>query len=109
MVQSSQPQSHSQVETPKERIYGAHLIESHLVDQLFEDHRIIGKEVDAPLPIVKTDGSRDDLFYLVGITAADQAVLMHHSLAVAHGNGVPVHLLAAAAVHRVKAKVFGLW
>ena len=33
--------------------YGADLIEPHFVDQLLEHERVVGKEVDAPLPIIE--------------------------------------------------------
>ena len=53
------------------------MVEAHLVDQFFEDERIVGEEVDTPLPVVEADGAGDDLFDFSGVAAADQSVLSH--------------------------------
>ena len=48
-------QTHADKELPEERIHRAYFVEAHLVDQFLEDHRVIGKEIHAPLPIVHSD------------------------------------------------------
>ena len=67
-----------------------------------------GEEVYAPLPVIHADRAGDDLLDLVAVAAADQAVLVHHALALGEGHGVPVDLLAALAVHGIEAEVFGV-
>src|SRR5690606_24042902 len=34
-------------------VLGARLVEAHLVDELLERHRIVGEQIDAPLPVVE--------------------------------------------------------
>src|SRR6185437_9379517 len=99
-------QSEADEELPEEGVDRAHFIEAHFVDQLLEDHGILGEEIHAPFPVVHADGAADDLFYLAAVTAADQAVLVHHVLAVGIWHGVPVRLLAALAVHGIEADIF---
>src|SRR5437867_1353307 len=45
-------------------VVGARLVETHLVNQLLEDHRVVGEQIDAPLPVVETDRAGDDLGHL---------------------------------------------
>ena len=35
----------------------AGFVEPHLVNQLLEDERVVGKEIHAPFPVVKPDGT----------------------------------------------------
>ena len=49
------------VEGPELRVPGRGLVEAHLVDQLLEDERVVGEQVDAPLPVVEADRARDHL------------------------------------------------
>src|SRR5208337_1679400 len=95
----------SYVKSSEERVDGAYVVETHLVDQLLEHQGIVGEEVDAPLPIVEADGSGDDLFYFSGIAATYHAVFVHLALALFHGKRVPVLVFAAAAVHGIKTNV----
>src|SRR5579863_6274580 len=61
------PNAH--IERPKQRIHRAHFIEPHFVDELFEHQRIIGKQIHAPLPIVKPNRPADNLPHLSRIAA----------------------------------------
>src|SRR5208337_3856664 len=90
VVQPVRRTAQSDIEASEQRIHGADVVEAHLVDQLLENQGIVGEEVDAPLPIVKTNGAGDDLFHLSGIAASDEAVLIHLALALFHGKRVPV-------------------
>ena len=92
----------------EKRVLGADLVEAHLVDQLFENHRIVGEQVHAPLPVVVPDGAGNDLLDLVAVTPADHAVLVHHPLALRERNHVPVLLLVALAIHGIEAEVLGV-
>ena len=49
--------SDSHIEMAEQRVDGADFVEAHFVDQLLEDQRIVGKQIDAPLPVVETDGA----------------------------------------------------
>src|SRR6266436_6855434 len=98
VVQVAGRAAQSDVETSEESVDGADVVEAHLVDQLFENQGIVGEEVDAPLPIVETDGAGNDLLHLSGIAASDQAVFIHLALALFHGERVPVLVFAAAAI-----------
>src|SRR5712671_2776648 len=69
--------AHSYVELAEQRIDGADVVEAHLVDQLLEDERIVGKEVDAPFPIIEADRAGDDLFDFARIAAAYQSMFVH--------------------------------
>src|SRR5579884_4108125 len=97
--------SHTHKKLAKKRIHCTHPVEPHLVNQLFEDKRIIREKINAPFPVIKSNGSGNDLADLSGVTASDHAMFMHHALTVGHRFGVPVHLLAALAVHGIKADV----
>jgi hypothetical protein len=47
--------AHAHIEAAKDRINGAHFVKAHFVDQLFENDRIIRKQINAPLPVVEPD------------------------------------------------------
>ena len=49
------------VEGAEVGVEGAGLVEAHLVDELLEDGGIVGEEIDAPFPVVESDGAGDDL------------------------------------------------
>src|SRR3954462_2337373 len=93
------------IKRPEERVHRAHFIEPHLVDQLLEDHRLVGEQGDTPFPIVKADGAGDDLLYFSRVAAANEAVLIHLPLAFFEWECVPVLVLAATAVHGIEADV----
>src|SRR5262245_25626410 len=95
--------AHADIEFSKERIDRADFVKAHLVDQALEDQRIVGEQVDAPLPVVEADRAGDDLLHRPGITAAHQPMLFHLALALLDGQCVPVLLFSAAAVHGIKA------
>ena len=48
-------QTDAEEELAEEGVDGADFVETHLVDELLEDHRVVGEEVDAPLPVVHAD------------------------------------------------------
>src|SRR6266478_5945302 len=93
------------VELPEERIHRADVIEAHLVNQLLEDQRIVGEQVDAPLPVVKSDRAGDDLPHFARIASADESMLTHLAGPFLDGQGVPVLVFTAFAVHRIEAGV----
>src|SRR5262249_56430436 len=59
----------------------------------------------APFPGVESDGALDDLHDATGVAPSDLAVAPHEAGALARGQIVPVHLLAAALRHRIEAEV----
>src|SRR5262249_38880103 len=93
------------VKRPEDGVHRAHLIEAHLVNQLLEDQRIIGKEINTPLPVIETDGTRNDLLHGTGIATAHLAVLFHLPLALFDRQAVPFFLLPAAPVHGIEAQI----
>src|SRR5215472_1238700 len=93
------------VELPKQRVDSADFVEAHLVNELFENDWIIGKEVDAPLPVVETDRAGNDLPNFTGIAAADEAMLVHLAGPLFDREAVPVLGLTALAIHRVEARI----
>ena len=97
------------VEAAEEGVLGADFVEAHLVDEALENDRIVGEEVNGPLPVIETDGAGDDLADFVGVAAADHAVFVHHALAVRHGFHVPVDVFAALAIHGIEAGVLSVW
>ena len=96
------------VESAEQTVNRAGFVEAHLVDEFFEDQRIVGKQIDAPFPIVETDGTGNDLRHPAGVVAADHAVLAHHALALADRLAIPVLSFAAKLVHRIEAQVAAL-
>src|SRR5262245_10233945 len=81
-LQESSKRPHRKLQTDVERPElgepGAGFVEPHLVDQLLERQRVVGKQIHAPFPIVVADRSRDDLRDAAGVLAADLAMLEHH-------------------------------
>src|ERR1035438_1410285 len=65
-------------ELPKQRIHSADFIKPHLVDQLLENHRVLGKQVHAPFPVVHPNRPGDDLLHHVAVPPPDQPVQVHH-------------------------------
>src|SRR5689334_19106066 len=63
------------VKRTEQGVIGAGLIETHFIDQLLEDQRIVREEIHAPLPVVKSDRAGDDLFDLACIPPADEAMI----------------------------------
>src|ERR1700685_3223862 len=59
------------------RVARARFVEAHLVDQFFENQRIVGEKVHAPFPVVETDRAGNYLRNLTCITPADHPMLMH--------------------------------
>src|SRR5574340_1156184 len=49
--------ANADVKGSKQRIYGADLVEAHLVDELLEHQRIVREQVHSPLPVVEADGA----------------------------------------------------
>ena len=80
-------------------------VEAHLVDQLLEDRRIVGEEIDAPFPVVEADRAGDDLRDLAGVLAADMPCSRIIAARSLERRAVPVLRLAAPLVHRVEADV----
>src|SRR5438034_11353150 len=68
----------------------AGFIEAHLIDEFLEDQGIVREEIDAPLPIVETDGTGDDLDHAPRVPAADPTVLAHHPLSFDSRFALPV-------------------
>src|SRR5271155_1719742 len=97
--------AHAHKELAEQRIHGADMVEAHLVDQLLEDQRIVGKQVDSPLPVVKANRAGDDLLYLACIAAAYQSVLAHLAGALFDRKRIPVLVFAAQPVHGIKTDV----
>src|SRR5579883_3288909 len=96
------------IKRAEQRVHGADLIEAHLVDELLEHQRIVGKQIHAPLPIVEPDRARDNLLHRARVAPSDGSMVLHHALAVLHAHLVPVFVLAALSIHRVKADILGL-
>src|SRR4051812_35491057 len=94
--------SHPDKERPKRGVHGTDFVEAHFVDKLFENQRILGEQVDAPLPIIEADRPGNDLLHLSGITPSDHAVLVHLSLTLLDGQRVPVLRLTSFAVHGIE-------
>src|SRR3954471_1439754 len=61
-------------ELPEQRVDGADLVKTHLVDEFLELQRVVGKQVHTPLPIVEADGAGDDLLHFTSVAAADESV-----------------------------------
>src|SRR5205823_95944 len=101
--------AHADIEMPELRIHRADFTETHLVDQLFERQRIVGKQVHAPLPIVETDRSSYDLLYLTRVAPPDECMLMHLPCALFNRQRVPILVLSPPSVHGIEANVPGLW
>src|SRR5215472_1165821 len=89
----------------EQRIDGAYMVETHFVDQLFEDQRIICEEVNTPLPVVESNGAGDDLPDFAGVTAAYEAVFVHLAGTLFDWQLIPVFVLATASVHGIEAGV----
>src|ERR1035441_7642919 len=70
--QASGGQLQADEKRSEEGVDGAYFVETHFVNQLFEDQRVFGKQVDAPLPVVKADRAADDLAHVAGVAAANQ-------------------------------------
>lgn len=96
-------------ELAEEAEFCADFVEAHFVDDFFEGDGVFGEEVDAPLPVIETDGAGDDLADFVGIAAADEAVLVHHAASLGERFAVPVDVFSAEAIHGVEADVLVLW
>ena len=92
-------------ESPEQPIHRAGFVEAHLVDEFFKYQRIVGEKIDAPFPVVETDGTGNDLRDPPGVVAADHAMLAHHALALVDGLAIPVLDFAAEFVHRIKAQI----
>jgi len=90
---------------PEQRIHSADFVEAHLVDQLFEYQRIIGKEIDAPFPIIESDRASDDLSDVACISAAHESMFTHLAGAFRDRQLIPVLVFTAAPVHWIKAGV----
>src|SRR5262249_1100243 len=84
-AQAAPRAAHADVKVPEKRINRADLIKPHLVNELLEHQRVVSKQINPPLPVVETDRTGDDLFYLAGVTAADQTVLVHLPCTFLHG------------------------
>src|SRR6478672_3359199 len=52
------------VEGSEQRVHRAHFIKAHLVDQLFEDHGVVSEQIHTPFPVVKSDGTGNNLLHL---------------------------------------------
>ena len=61
MAQFRRRSAHAHHKCAKSRINGANFVKTHLVDQLLEDQRVVGEQIDAPLPVIEPDRPRDDL------------------------------------------------
>src|SRR6516162_8073382 len=83
----------------------AGLIKAHLIDQLLEYERIVGKQINPPLPIVEADGARNDLIYLPGVAPPDHSMVVHQTLSLFERQHVPVVNTCSPLVHRVEAYV----
>src|SRR5215475_10617486 len=51
--------ANAHVERSKQGIERTGGIKTHFIDELFKDQWIIGKQADAPFPVVQTDGTTD--------------------------------------------------
>src|SRR5438552_10558747 len=89
----------------EQSVDGADFVETHFVDQLLEYERIVGEKVDAPLPVIESNRTTDDLFDFSGIAAADESVIAHLAGALFDREFVPVLVFAAAAVHGIEARI----
>src|SRR3954469_906060 len=89
-------------ELPEQRVDGADLVKTHLVDELLELQRVVSKQVHSPLPVVETDGAGDDLLHFAGVAAADEPVRFHLALALLDGERVEVLVFAPQPVHGIK-------
>src|SRR5579863_8140293 len=89
----------------EQRVNRADFVETHFVDQLFEYQRVVGEQINAPLPVVKTDRSADDLPDFSRVTAADHAMVVHLASAFSDRKLVPVLVFSTAAVHGIEAGV----
>ena len=105
MPQLHHRQPQSNVELTKQGVEGACFVEAHFVDELLENKGIVGKQVNAPFPIVESDRAGNHLPDLAGVAASDETVIMHHAAAVADGFRIPVVRLAAFLIHRIEAEV----
>src|SRR5919106_983244 len=95
-------------ENAKQSVDRAGFIEAHLVNQLLEHQRIIGKKIDAPFPIIEANGAGNDLADAAGVMTADDAMLAHHAVALVNRLTVPVLGFTAEFVHRVKTQIASL-
>src|SRR5581483_4745450 len=98
----------SNVKRPEPPVRCARLVEAHLIDQLLEHQRIVGKKIDSPLPIVESHGTRDDLGDLAGKPPAHDPVIVHQPPPLLHRKPVPVVIPLALLVHRIEAQVTAL-
>ncbi len=80
-------------------------VEPHVVDEFFEDKRIVGVEVDAPLIIVEADRTRDHLRDLAMIRAPDFAVLGHQLRSLLERQHEPVIRAITLLVHRIETRI----
>ena len=63
------------------RVFRAHLVESHVGDQLLEVDRVLRKQRHSPFPRIETDRAGDHLLDPSGVTSSRQPVRLHQSAA----------------------------
>ena len=90
------------VEFAEIRVFGAHRIETHFVNDRFDLERIARKQRHAPFRVVQTGRTGDELFHFAGELAPDIGVAFHQFAALLIRQRVPVPLFAAALVHVIK-------
>src|ERR1035438_249397 len=92
----------SRVELTELGVQGRGLVVAHRVDTLFQVIDVHSEERDAPLPIIETRGTGDDLEDPALELTTERTVLTHQALAIVVGQGVPVVRLVAAFRHGVE-------
>src|SRR5262245_11360696 len=102
-------EANAHVERSKQGIQRTGGIKTHFVDELFKDQWIIGKQADAPFPVVQTDGTTDNLRHFAGVLASDHAVSTHELPTLVHRERIPVVRFTAFLIHRVKTQVLSRW
>src|SRR5438552_17820619 len=65
------------VKFPEVRVFGADRIEAHFVNDRFDLECVAGEQRHAPLRIIETGGTGDELFYFAGKFAPDIRMSLH--------------------------------
>src|SRR5215475_16152810 len=102
-------EANAHVKRSKQGIQCTSRIKTHFVDELFKDQWIIGKQADAPFPVVQTDGTTDDLCHFAGVLASDHAVSTHELPTLVHRERIPIVHFTAFLIHRVETQVLSRW
>jgi len=91
-------------------ILGTDGIEAHFVNDAFEIDGVMGKESDAPFPVIEARGAGDELEDFAVPSAPDFGVTGHEFFALGEVEGIPILPWGAATfVHGVEAHHWPSW